>query len=551
MCRGRDETIPQVARDSHRDSGVRLTELLAALSLGTDLGMGHPMEHVLRQSFLALRLAERLGLPPSERETVHYASLLAWVGCHVDAYEQAKWFGDDRAVKHEIRQVDLGRPVESAAFTLRHLGAGAPLLARARLGLAFVAEGRHDVDAMYDNHWRAADALAERLGLGAAVRDSVAQTFERWDGKGEPAGVRGQELLISTRLVNLADVVEVFHRAGGVGSALAVARARRGTQFDPALVDLLEAEAGSLFAELESVSGWEAMTSVAPGLGVALTEAELDAALEAVADFVDLKSPYTIGHSRNVADLAAQAARELTLPHHEVRTLRRAGLVHDVGRLGVSNAVWDKRAPLLQGEWERLRMHPYLTERMLVASPPLASLAALAARHHERLDGSGYPQGLTGEHLSPAARLLAAADTYRTKSEPRPHRPGCTPDQIAGHLRDEVHAGRLDGTAVDAVLRAAGHRVRRRRQWPAGLTTREVEVLRLVAHGLSYRQIAEQLVISRKTAGNHVERVYAKLGVTNRAMATLFAVKHGLLLAEAVDTPGPAGSAPEDGVVAP
>lgn len=540
-----------MARDSHQGSGVRLTELLAALSLGTDLGMGHPMEHVLRQSFLALRLAERLGLSPSEREIVHYSSLLAWVGCHVDAYEQAKWFGDDRAVKHEIRQVDLGRPIENAAFTLRHLGAGAPLLARARLGVVFVAGGRHDVDAMFDNHWRAADALAERLGLGRAVRDSVAQTFERWDGKGEPAGVRGQELLISTRLVNLADVVEVFHRAGGVESALAVARARRGTQFDPALVDLLEAAAGGLFAELDTVSGWEAMTSVAPGLGVVLTEAELDAALAAVADFVDLKSPYTISHSRNVADLAAQAARELALPPDEVRTLRRAGLVHDLGRLGVSNSVWDKRAPLLQGEWERARMHPYLTERMLAAAPPLAALASLAARHHERLDGSGYPRGLTGEQLSPAARVLAAADTYRTKSEPRPHRPACTPDQVAGHLRAEVHAGRLDGPAVDAVLRAAGHRVRRRVQWPAGLTSREVEVLRLVAHGLSYRQIAEKLVISRKTAGNHVERVYAKLGVTNRAMATLFAVKHGLLLAEAVDTPGPAGSGPEDGVVAP
>lgn len=132
--------------------------MLAALSLGTDLGMGHPMEHVLRQSLLALRLAERLGLGPAEREVVYYCSLLAWVGCHLDAYEQAKWFGDDRAVKHEIRQADLGRPIESAAFTLRHLGAGEPLLARARLGVAFLAEGRRDVDVMFDNHWRAADA---------------------------------------------------------------------------------------------------------------------------------------------------------------------------------------------------------------------------------------------------------------------------------------------------------------------------------------------------------------------------------------------------------
>jgi HD-GYP domain-containing protein (c-di-GMP phosphodiesterase class II) len=527
---------------SHTAGGVCLTELLAALSLGTDLGMGHPMEHVLRQSFLALRLAERLGLPPEEREVVYYSSLLAWVGCHVDAYEQAKWFGDDRAVKHEIRQVDLGRPIESAAFTLRHLGTGEPLLARARLGVAFLTEGRHDVGVMFDNHWRAADALAERLGLGQPVRDSVAQTFERWDGKGDPAGTRGEELLISTRLVNLADVVAVFHRAGGAAAALAVAEARRGTQFDPALVDLLRAEADGLFAELESVTGWDAVLSVAPDLGVALTEAELDSALAAVADFVDLKSPYTIGHSRNVADLAAHAARAAGLPYDDATALRRAALVHDLGRLGVSNSIWDKRAALTLGERERLRMHPYLTERMLASSPPLAALATLAGQHHERMDGSGYPRGLSGDRLSPAARILAVADTYRTKAEPRPHRPECTPDEIAAHLRDEVRAGRLDGAAVDAVLNAAGHRVRRRRQWPAGLTAREVEVLRLVARGLSYREIAARLVISRKTASNHVERVYTKIGVTNRAMASLFAVRHGLLLAE---------DGPEDGVATP
>jgi HD-GYP domain-containing protein (c-di-GMP phosphodiesterase class II) len=538
----------QVARNSHASSGVCLAELLAALSLGTDLGMGHPMAHVLRQSFLALRLAERLGLGRQEREVVCYSSLLAWVGCHVDAYEQAKWFGDDRAFKREVRQVDLGRPIESAAFTLQHLGAGEALLARALLGVAFLAEGRHDVDVMFDNHWRAADALAERLGLGQAVRDSVAQTFERWDGKGVPAGARGQELSISTRLVNLADVVEVFHRAGGAEAALAVARARRGTQFDPVLVDLLQVEAAGLFAELDAVTGWDAVMSVVPDLSVTLTEAELDSALEAVADFADLKSPYTISHSRNVADLAAQAARVADLPDDDVTALRRAGLVHDLGRLGVSNSIWDKEMTLLHGDWERLRMYPYLTERMLAASPPLASLAVLAAQHHERLDGSGYPRGLTGEYLPPAARILAVADTYRTKAEPRPHRPEGTPEEIAEHLRSEVRAGRLDGGAVDAVLRAAGHRVRRRRQWPAGLTAREVEVLRLVARGLSYRQIAQKLMISRKTASNHVERVYAKIGVTNRAMASLFAVKHGLLRAEPLDELGRAGTGLEDGV---
>ena len=173
-------------------SGVRLTELLAALSLGTDLGMGHPLEHVLRQSVLAVRLGERIGLPPAERQVVLHTSLLAWVGCHVDAYEQAKWFGDDRAIKHDIRSVDLGKPLESAVFVVRRVGAGRSLPGRARVGVGFLSEGRRAMDAMFENHWRAADALAERLGVDQAVRDGVAQTFERWDGKGEPDGARGE-----------------------------------------------------------------------------------------------------------------------------------------------------------------------------------------------------------------------------------------------------------------------------------------------------------------------------------------------------------------------
>ena len=224
--------------DDSQPSRVRLTELLAALSLGTDLGMGHPMEHVMRQSFLALRLAERLGLDASEREVVYYSSLMAWVGCHIDAYEQAKWFGDDRAMKHEIRWIDEGKATEAAAFVVRHLGAGKPWVARARLAAGFVGEGRRVLEDITENHWRTADALMERLCLSPVVRGSVSQTFERWDGRGGPEGAAGEQIELPSRLVNLADVVEVFHQAGGVEAAVAVARQRRGTQFDPALVDL-------------------------------------------------------------------------------------------------------------------------------------------------------------------------------------------------------------------------------------------------------------------------------------------------------------------------
>jgi HD-GYP domain-containing protein (c-di-GMP phosphodiesterase class II) len=241
---------------------------------------------------------------------------------------------------------------------------------------------------------------------------------------------------------------------------------------------------------------------------------------------VDLKSPYTLGHSRGVADLAAAASAELGA---NTRTVRRAGLVHDLGRMGVANTIWDKRAPLTAGEVERVRLHPYYTDRILASVPALAPLAPVASQHHERLDGSGYPRGSTAELLTPEGRLLAVADCYQAWSEPRPYRDPLDASAVAARLRDEVRAGRLDGAAADAVLRAAGHRVRRSREWPAALTAREVEVLRHLARGMSQQQIAERLVISRKTAGNHVEHIYAKIGVSNRAMAGLCATRHGLL----------------------
>ena len=505
-------------------SKVRLAELVATISLGTDLGLGQPMEHVIRQTLIALRMSEQLGFEESERAVVYYSGLLAWVGCHTDAYEQAKWFGDDIAVKADGFLVEETGP----AFLLSHLGAGKPLLERARLGLALPLAARRGALVDLENHWRAADELARRLGLGDEVRQSLKESFERWDGKGA-FGAKGDEILLASRLVYLADVVAAFHRMGGVEAAVVVAKQRSGSHFDPALVNLFCDQAPVLLSDLDSPTNWDAVIAAEPVLGVVISDEEFENALEAIGDFTDLKSPWTIGHSRGVADLAAQAARSYGLPANDVVTLRRAALVHDLGRLGVSNAIWDKRGKLTHSEMERVRLHPYLSERMLSFSPALAPLGAIAVQHHERLDGSGYPRGLAGDAISIAGRILAAADAYHAMTEMRPHRPARSREEAASELRAEVAAGRLDGDASNAVLRAAGHRVKRRRQWPAGLTGREVEVLRLVARGLSNKEIAAKLMISRKTAGSHVEHIYTKTGVSNRARAGLFATKHGLM----------------------
>jgi HD-GYP domain-containing protein (c-di-GMP phosphodiesterase class II)/DNA-binding CsgD family transcriptional regulator len=510
------------------ETRVRLAELVAMISLGTDLGLGQPMEHAMRQALIALRLAERLGLDDATRAVVYYVGLISWVGCHVDAYEQAKWFGDDLALKADAREVDM-TGVAARAFVLSHIGAGKGLGERARVGAEFVAAGRRAAGQMLENHWFATNELAARLGLGERVRESLNQTFERWDGKGVPGEAKGEEILMPARLVNLADVVEVFHRTRGVDAAIAVARERSGSQFDPALVDVLCADAPLLLRDIDALASWPAVIAAEPALEIELSEAELESALEAIADFADLKSPWTLGHSRGVAELAYAATKLYGLSEYDAELVRRAGLVHDLGRLGVSNAIWDKRGRLTAAELERVRMHPYLTDRMLASSEALAPVRANAVQHHERLDGSGYPRGLSGDALTPAGRILAAADAYHAMTEPRPHREAHPPEAAAAELRSGVRRALFDGDAVDAVLRAAGHPVTRRREWPGGLTNREVEVLRLLVRGLSNKEIAEQLVISRRTAGSHVEHIYTKLGVSNRAQASLFAVKHGLM----------------------
>ena len=486
------------------------------------------MEHVLRQCLISLRIAEQVGLDEEMRGSVYYTALLINVACHTDAHEQAKWFGDDIALKATKYDGEM-RGLRAAAAGMRMIGAGSPPLHRFRLGLEFVLSGHREVDGMIDQHAQLARAFAEQLDLPEAVLDAVVAAYEQWDGRGWPGQLQAEDVPIAARIAQLAEFVEVANRVGGPDAARALARKRSGKQFDPTLAELFRDDADAILGGLDSIVTWDAVIEAEPALAVMLSGDRLDAALTAIANFVDLKSPYTLGHSPAVAALAAEAGVQFGLAEEDVRVLRRAGLVHDFGRLGVSNAIWDKRGALGAGELERVRTHPYLTERMLHGSTALAPLGAIAVQHCERLDGSGYPRGLTGNAISRAARILGAADAYQAMREPRPHRPERTADEAAAELHVDVKAGRLDAEAVAAVLRAAGHRVPRRREGPAGLTPREVEVLRLLARGLSNKEIGERLVISPKTAGNHVEHIYAKIDASSRATASLFALQQGLL----------------------
>jgi DNA-binding CsgD family transcriptional regulator len=242
------------------------------------------------------------------------------------------------------------------------------------------------------------------------------------------------------------------------------------------------------------------------------------------ADFIDLKSPFTAGHSREVASLAAAAGG------HDAAVLHRAGLVHDLGRAAVPNGIWDKPGALSDGEWERVRLHPYYSERILGRVGALVDLAQVAGMHHERMDGSGYHRGSSRGEIPAPARVLAAADAYQAMTQPRPHRPALKPERAAEELEGMSRSDRLDHDGTAKVLTAAGHRVKAdRRAWPADLSEREVEVLRLICRGGTKKEVAGQLSISVSTVDHHVRHVYEKAGVRTRAGATLFALDHDLL----------------------
>jgi HD-GYP domain-containing protein (c-di-GMP phosphodiesterase class II) len=505
----------------------RRVEVLAGLSVAIDLGLGQPAEHMLRSSVIACGLADRLGLTPEQKATVYYTTLLMWIGCHADSQEYARWFGDDIAVRRDAYFVDWsGLPY--LRFLLGNVARGEPISRRVRVMAVLMRDARGQLAELIHSHCTSASVLARHLGLGTKVERTLTYTFERYDGGGLPAGASGEDIPIEMRVAQLADVAEVHERMYGVPGAVAMAKSRRGGHLDPNVVDAFTSDAEALFP-LAGDDPWERALSIAPDVETPLGEANLDGLLTAIGDFVDLKCPFTLGHSRNVAALAEAAAMQLGLSGDDVTAVRRAGHLHDVGRIGVSNQIWSKPGGLTGAQWERVRMHPYLTDRVLTRIPGLAPVAAIARAHHEHLDGSGYPLGLAGPALGRPERLLAAAVAYQSALEPRPYRENYSPEKAAARLRDRATRGFLDADGVEAVLAVAGHERKKVRRDDT-LTPREVEILGLVARGLSNRDIATRLVLSEKTVRNHVERTYAKIGATNRVGASLYALQQGLVV---------------------
>jgi len=502
------------------DAKLRVTELLASLSLATDLGTGQPLGHGLRTSLIAVATARELGCQPDQIRHVQHVSLIRFLGCTSDSNDTARMAGgNDLAFMTAFAPAHQGSKREAIRAITRSVGSGRPLPHRARLIVGAIANPPSTAGGLAA-HCEVGAMLARRLGLDDEVVTALEHAYERWDGKGEPTGLKGDEIPLETRIAVVARDADLFARRGEEVSALL--RSRRGHAYDPHVVDAVVG-LGALQTEAE----WDEVLAAEPEPIRDLDD--VDRALTAVADYVDLKSAWTRGHSRTVADLAEEAGRisgVVDAQHH----LRRAGLVHDLGRVGVENGIWDKAGPLATPEWEKVRLHPYLTERVLSRCVALAGLGEIASSHHERIDGSGYHRQMTGEQLTDRARIIAAADVMAALTADRPHRARFALDEAARMLEAEAASGLLDRAAVTAVIGAAGGQSRPTRTTnPGGLTDREVEVLSLLGRGHTNRQIGQELFVSPKTVGRHVENIYGKIGVSTRAGATVFAMEHRLL----------------------
>jgi HD-GYP domain-containing protein (c-di-GMP phosphodiesterase class II) len=507
-------------------TGVALEEVVAALSLVTDLAMGLPFETGLAVCRVAVALAEEAGLDDAGRARVYHVALLRHVGCTAENSGFAEIVGDDIAFRAGSARLDATSPRALGGYMLGHLFRTRGLVGTAAK-LASMAAQRDRFQEGVLAVCEVGELLARHLGLGEDVQRDLLLVSERWDGKSFLKRAHGEEVPVGVRVVQVAECASVYDALGGPEAAAAVVRERAGGAFDPRLAELFASRARALLTPPEG-SLWDAVVERAPARGARLSGEPLDAALAAMAEFADLKSPYTVGHSTGVAALAEGAAQAAAMSEADAALLRRAALVHDVGRVAVPSPIWEKAGALSPDEWERVRLHPYHGERVLARSPGLARLAAIASRHHERCDGSGYHRGLDRGALSPAARILAAADACHAMGEERPHRAALAPDAVAAELNRGVKAGSLDADAVECVLVAAGRRPRRRRPQVAGLTARELEVLQLIARGRSTKQIAADLTITPKTADSHIQHIYSKLGVSTRAAATVFAMHHGL-----------------------
>ena len=507
---------------------VRAAEVIASMCLATDLGMGFPFEHGLHATLTTMRLCDTLDVDDDTLSRTYYACLLMYAGCTVDEVERSALFPRSMTEYHTHRQ--FGSRSESLvgiASALQSDDAGPGRRAWQ------VATGLPRASRFVDGHFAAlcevAGMLAERLGMPESIHGMFPLLTERWDGKSILGRASGDEIPLPVRIIQVGRDATYQRLMGDVEHVTRVLRSRSGKAFDPHVVANAVDQLGELLGPDDPAeSVWGEVLAVEPRPWLWLRGDAIERALQAMGAFGDLVSPCLTGHSTGVAELAGRTAEICGLDGAEVTAIRRAGFIHDVGRTAISSRIWNKPGPLTTDERERARLHPYHTDRVLARSPFLAAVASVATAHHERLDGSGYHRGLDISSLAPPARLLAAADAFQSKLEPRPYREALPPAEALDVLTRKAKSGAYDAGMVMAIAEAAGQKPPAI-EYPGGLTEREVRVVGLLARGLQTKQIARELDISPKTVDRHIQNSYRKMNVSSRAAATLFAAEHGLV----------------------
>lgn len=502
---------------------VRLAELLCPLAAATDAAAGLPPETSQRTALIAIGLGRALDLPGASLSDLLYAGLVRHLGCSATAHEETRLMGDEQELHLAMNPVDHASPVELLKGASKGFGKGRSVGRRVRAVARFLVQAPSAMPRIFAARCEVSARLAKRLGLSDAAVRALDEVYERFDGKGMPRRKRGETLSPLSAVLAVAEWMAMFVLLpGGEAVAFETLARRAGGQFDPKVVRALAGAREEVLVPARRPAPLVALLNAEPA--PLRTVDDLRGVAQVLADFADIKSTFTLGHSRGVAALARDAAQALGLPKADSDTLELAGWLHDLGRVSVSNAIWDKPGPLDAGEWEKVRSHPQFTERAL-AAPPFAAIAQLAAADHERMDGGGYPH-----RVAPplTARILAAADLVQALREPRPHRPAYTLDHAAAIAVEETAAGRLDRAAVNAVLDVAGQTGIRAAP-PRGLTERELDVLRLLARGQVDKEIAVALGISHRTVHHHNQSIFVKLEVSTRGAAALFAAENGLL----------------------
>lgn len=393
-----------------------------------------------------------------------YTALLVHLGCSAISHESSAAFGDERRMMSAAAKTNIADPDDFVATFLPEVTRGLGPAERARIEHFTMSQGGEFGHRFDTGSCEVARTTARRAGLPPSVQRAVREAVEWWNGDGPPSGLRGEAIALPARIARAAADAARFDHIGGRDAAVEALRRRSGTILDPEVVELFAATADRVLAEAHAGDPRELLLEREPEPVIEIDATQIAAVARAFGDLADLKTPWTHGHSHGVAKLATAAAGKLGLDRQTISRLEVAALLKDLGRVAISNAIWEKPGPLTATEWEEVRTHPYRTERILATSVQLEPMARMAGMHHERLDGSGYHRGCRAPELPPAVCVLAAADALHALGQDRPHRPAVGAGEAAEALKRDVKARRLDPEAATAVLEAAGHGATRRRE---------------------------------------------------------------------------------------